>query len=99
MVYLDDVIVYSPTFERHLTDLSAVFERIREAHLHLKPSKCHLFRRQVAFLGHVIDAHGIRTDPDKVTAMAFTGWNRSEMATTVTGCGARSTNHSRRCMR
>ncbi|GFR28655.1 retrovirus-related Pol polyprotein from transposon 412 [Trichonephila clavata] len=40
-----------------------------EANLKLSPSKCHLFRREVAYFGHIISAEGVRTDPDKISAV------------------------------
>ncbi|GFR30068.1 retrovirus-related Pol polyprotein from transposon 17.6 [Trichonephila clavata] len=42
---------------------------IPEANLKLSPSKCHLFRREVTYLGHIISAEGVRTDPDKIWAV------------------------------
>jgi len=45
LVYVDDVIVMSKTFDQHLEHLSAVFQRIQEAQLKLKSTKCHLFSR------------------------------------------------------
>ena len=44
LVYLDDIIVFSRTFESHLANLREVFERLKEAHLKLSPKKCHLFQ-------------------------------------------------------
>ena len=41
LVYIDDVIIYSSTFERHLNDLKQVFEALRQANLTLKASKCY----------------------------------------------------------
>ena len=66
LVYLDDIIVYGRTFQEHLERLAAVFERLERAGLRLKPSKCHLLRRNVEFLGHVVSAEGISTDPAKI---------------------------------
>ena len=66
LIYLDDVIVFGKTFEEHQARLQQVFERLRSAGLKLKPSKCFLFCSSVAFLGHVICADGVLTDPEKV---------------------------------
>jgi hypothetical protein len=40
LVYLDDIIIFSRTFENHLANLREVFERLKEAHLKLSPKKC-----------------------------------------------------------
>lgn len=69
LVYLDDVIVYGRTIEDELERLRVVFQRLREAGLKLKPSKCHLFCRSVQYLGHVVSAEGVSTDPEKVEAV------------------------------
>jgi hypothetical protein len=66
LVYLDDVIIYSRTFDLHLERLEAVFARMKAANLLLKPSKCQLFREEVTFLGHVVSAKGIAADPSKI---------------------------------
>ncbi len=49
LVYLDDVIVYSETFEQHLQHLQEVFQRLCGAGLKLKPSKCFLMRQKVSY--------------------------------------------------
>ena len=56
-------------FKEHLVRLREVFERFRQAGLKLKPSKCFLLRSKVPFLGHVISADGMSTDPDKIRAV------------------------------
>jgi transposase InsO family protein len=66
LIYLDDVIVFAPIFEQMLTRLRDVFSRIRTAGLKLKPAKCHLFQREVTFLGHVINSDGVLPDPENV---------------------------------
>ncbi|XP_060564385.1 uncharacterized protein LOC132723637 [Ruditapes philippinarum] len=66
LVYLDDIIAYSKTFEDHLTSLDEIFGRMSEANLKLSPEKCVLFQKQVNFLGHVISSDGVATDPRKI---------------------------------
>ena len=70
LVYLDDVIIFSHTFEEHLFRLKEVLERFREAGLKLKPSKCSFCQTQVLFLGHAVSTEGISTDPSKTNAVA-----------------------------
>src|SRR5277367_1039545 len=65
LVYLDDIIIPSSNFQETLSRLRQVFLRLRQAGLKLKPSKCVLFKREVKFLGHVVNSKGISTDKDK----------------------------------
>ena len=69
LVYLDDIIVFSPTFEQHLKDLNEVFTRLRDARLTLKASKCHFVKSELIYLGHKISAEGIQPDPSKIAAL------------------------------
>ena len=66
LIYLDDVIVYGRTFVEELKRLEEVFVRLKSAGLKLKPSKCVLFQKSVAYLGHIVSESGIKTDPAKV---------------------------------
>jgi len=70
LVYLDDILVFSKTFEEHCDWLSTIFDRLERYTLKLKPTKCHLFQRKVKFIGHVVSEAGIECDPDKVAAIA-----------------------------
>ena len=66
LIYLDDVIMYGKTFVEHLQRLSMVLQQFWLAGLKLKPSKCHFFETQVAFLGHVLTPDGVLSDPYNV---------------------------------
>ena len=70
LVYLDDIVVLGRSFEEHIRDLDSVFKRLRESGLHLKPSKCSFFRKQVHYLGHIISRDGVATDPQKTAKVA-----------------------------
>jgi hypothetical protein len=63
---LDDVIIYSKTFEEHLQHIDEVFGRIREANLRLKAEKCKFAAQELQFLGHVVGQDGVKPDPEKV---------------------------------
>ena len=69
LVFLDDVIVYGSSFEQELQRLSEVFCRFRAAQLKLSPKKCHLFQKEVRFLGHLVSDEGVSTDPAKISAV------------------------------
>lgn len=69
LAYLDDIIVFSRDMQGHLARLEQLFQRLREAHLKLKPSKCNVFQRRVSFLGYTVSGEGISTDPSKIDAV------------------------------
>ena len=89
LVYLDDLVIFSRTEEEHLNALEAVFERIRAAGLKLKPQKCHIAKREVTFLGHLVTENGIRPDPKNVEKVLT--WpepeSAEEMASFLGLCG------------
>lgn len=68
-IYLDDIIVVSETFSEHLTLLRTVLERLQFGNLTINLNKCKFFRKQLKYLGFVVDEYGLRTDPDKVKAI------------------------------
>ena len=68
-VYLDDILVFSETFEKHLEHLQQVIERLTVAGLKLKPSKCHFICQKVEYLGHLITPSGIHPNPNRVKAV------------------------------
>ena len=68
-VFVDDCCIYSPTWEAHLKDLTAVLQRFREANLSLKLSKCSFGQEDVRYLGLRISAQGHGTDPEKIQAV------------------------------
>ena len=69
LVYLDDIIVYSGTIADHLKRLEQVFQKLREHGLKIEGEKCHFFQSRVKYLGHVVSAEGMATDPAKTEAV------------------------------
>ncbi|GES81620.1 enzymatic polyprotein, putative [Rhizophagus clarus] len=66
MVYLDNIIIYSNTFEQYLDHLQQVFDQLENAGLKLNSDKCSFVKDELEFLGHVISSKGKRTNPAKV---------------------------------
>lgn len=70
LLYLDDIVIFSSSFDQHLQRLDMVLTRLKEHNLKLKLQKCHFFQPEVKYLGHVISASGVATDPSKISAVA-----------------------------
>ena len=66
IIYLDDIISFSKTPKDHIVQLRGVFDRLVQASLKLKPSKCELFKTPIAYLGHIVSKDGVETDPKRV---------------------------------
>ena len=68
-VYLDDVLVTGKDDREHLAILDIVLDRLGQAGLRLKKTKCQLMQQSVEYLGHVIDAHGLHPTVNRVRAI------------------------------
>ena len=80
VTYLDDIGVYSDSWEDHLEHIRLVLQALREHHLFAKPSKCAFFLTELDFLGHLVSAQGISVDPAKVEAICAWPTPTSERA-------------------
>lgn len=69
LIYLDDIIIFASDLDTHLERLSQVLKRLSDVNLKLKPTKCHLLRKRVLFLGHIVSEDGVTTDPEKIEAV------------------------------
>ena len=81
IIYLDDIIIFSKDPDDHITRLEGVFEKLTEAGLKLKPSKCEFFKARLKYLEHVVSPQGIATDPAKIEAILK--WPRPKTVTDV----------------
>ena len=67
LFYLDDIIIFSSTWEEHLARLRQAFERLRHANLKLGAEKCAFAAKEVSYLGHRVTEEGLLPDPALLT--------------------------------
>ena len=66
-IYLDDLMIFSSSFQEHLNRQQQVFQRIRDYGLKLSPKKCSFFMKKVKYVGHIVSKDGVEPDPDKLS--------------------------------
>ena len=71
-MYLDDILISSSTEEERLKSIAEVLERLSKAGLRAKKHKCRFMVPAVEFLGHLVDAQGLRPLPEKIRAVRDT---------------------------
>ena len=69
ITYLDDIIIFSRMAEEYLSHIKQVVEKLRNAHLSMKLSKCHFFTKEIQYLGHILSTKGFRLLPSKTKAI------------------------------
>lgn len=67
--YLNEVVVFSKTVEKHLDHGQQVIDRIAKHCLKIEMKKCFFVQTQVKLLGHIINKESVRTDPEKIEAI------------------------------
>ena len=70
IVFFDDILVYSKSYKEHLQHLHQVLTLLQQDHWKVKMSKCSFAQKQIAYLGHVVSAAGVATDPSKIQVIA-----------------------------
>jgi len=69
LVYIDDIVVFSKSYEEHIMHLDRILEVIEKAGITLSPNKCHLFYSSILLLGHKVSRLGLSTHQEKVKAI------------------------------
>ena len=67
--YIDDLLIFSVTLQKHLDHLHQVIHRLREVRLKVNPGKCQFIRSEVEYLGHVITPEGLKPNSKLVEAV------------------------------
>jgi transposase InsO family protein len=67
--FMDDLVVYSSSFEEHLEHLKEIFARLEKAGFTLNRDKLRLAQREIPFLGHIVSGEGVRILPGRVEAI------------------------------
>ena len=81
LIYLDEIIVYSKTFDEQKENLKVVLERLKSVNLKLNPKKCNLLCKKVSFLGHEVSEQGTAMDPAKIQSVK--DWQEPKSVTEV----------------
>ncbi len=66
---IDDIVITGKTDQDHLDGLEKVLKRLSKHGVRAKKAKCRFFQDSVEFLGHLIDADGIHTTPEKLRSI------------------------------
>jgi hypothetical protein len=66
VVFIDNILVYSPNEETHEDHLRLVLQKLRDNQLYAKFSKCDFWLKEVALLGHIVTDGGIKENPGKI---------------------------------
>ena len=69
IVYMDDILIFSVDEDKHLKHLHIIFERLQNAKLKIKLTKCSFFKKHLHYLGHIITANGILPTKEKTAAI------------------------------
>jgi hypothetical protein len=67
--YLDDILIYSDTFEEYQEYVKWVLEAFEKVGLYLKLEKCEFHHQEVKYLGLIISTEGIKMDLEKITTI------------------------------
>lgn len=70
LVFMDDILIYSKSLEDHLQHLELILQLLQKHQLCAKLSKCSFATTKLDYLGHIISAEGVATDPEKTRVMA-----------------------------
>jgi hypothetical protein len=69
VVYLDDILIYSKTYEEHVQHVRHVLTTLRDTDLRIKAEKTEFYKQEVKFLGYIVSREGLKIDSKKIEAI------------------------------
>src|SRR3569833_1500206 len=69
VVYLDDILIFSKSEEEHQAHVRLVLDVLRREQLYVTKAKSRFAQTEIQYLGHIVNAQGIRPDPKKVSTV------------------------------
>lgn len=68
-MYLNDILIYSPSIDEHVKHVLQVRQYLLENRLFINAEKCEFHKTSIAFLGYTIESKQVRADPEKIRAV------------------------------
>ena len=81
IVYLDDILVFSKTWEEHLQHVKQNPDVLKRENLYVELSKCEFGKTSLNYLGHIVGGGELKIDPSKVAVIVK--WPKPKSATKV----------------
>jgi hypothetical protein len=66
IVYLDNILVFSGTWDEHVRHVKQVLDTLQRENLYVKLSKCEFGKTTLVYLGHIVGGGQLKIDPSKV---------------------------------
>jgi len=81
IVYLDDILIFSKTWEEHLKHVKHTLDFLKREKLYVKLSKCEFCKTSINYLGHIVGGGELKIDPCKVAVIV--SWPKPKSAIEV----------------
>jgi hypothetical protein len=69
VIYLDDILIFSKTWDTHMQHVRQIFQLLREHNLQVKEKKSYFGQSSIPYLGFVINSEGIQPDPARIKSL------------------------------
>ena len=81
IVYLDDILVFSETWDEHVRHVKQVLDTLQREKLYVKMSKCEFGKTTLVYLGHIVGGGQLKIDPSKIEVIVK--WHEPESETEI----------------